>query len=76
MIAVEVTNECLGFVSNHKKCKVKFKKAKYVSSRFNDLFSEKNILGLGALSQICFLNPEGLVCSYSCSFTVHTAILH
>ena len=35
-----------------------------------------NILGLGALSQICFWNPEGLVCSYSCSFTVLTAILH
>ena len=76
MIAVEVTNECLGFVSNHKKCKIKFKKAKYVSNRCNDLFKGKNVLGLGALSQIRFLNPEGLVCSYSCSFTIHTAILH
>ena len=45
MIAVEVTNECLGFVSNHKKCKIKFKKAKYVSNRCNDLFKGKKCFG-------------------------------
>ena len=34
---------------SHKKVKIKFKKAKCVSNRCNDLLSQKNILGLGAL---------------------------
>ena len=33
----------------YKKVKIKFKKAKCISNRRNDLFKRKNILGLGVL---------------------------